>query len=383
MLTQDENDFLTRVGPGTPAGELLRRYWIPCAVALELTNESPTKFVRLLGEDLVLFKDKGGHTGLLGDHCPHRGASLLYGRVEERGIACAYHGWLYDTAGNCLETPAEPADSHLYLTVKHKAYPVRKYVGLYWAYMGPLPAPEIPHYDVHSRTDGTREIYIQPMLDCNWLQPTENSVDPVHSHFLHEDLLHLGPPTRSPEQFTFREYEYGIMKSRLARGRREEHPLIFPNILRQGNGTQIRVPVDDTHTLVIRVQFTPSERETSDPHRDDPPVFYVAPYKTPADAVYPVARFSLTRDVQSEDHMAWESQGLIADRAHERLASTDRGIVMYRDMLQREILRVQEGADPLGVIRDPDHPIIDTNLDDTLAAGIITRERTSVRRAEP
>ena len=108
MLTKEQNDMLTQVGPGTPGGELLRRYWHPISIAAELTAEQPTKYVRILGEDLVLFKDKSGNAGLLADHCSHRGASLLYGRVEERGIACAYHGWLYDTNGNCLETPAEP-----------------------------------------------------------------------------------------------------------------------------------------------------------------------------------------------------------------------------------------------------------------------------------
>src|SRR5436853_622831 len=106
MLTKDENELLTRVGPGTPAGELLRRYWYPVAIARDLTEEHPTRFVRLLGEDLVLFRDTSGRVGLLADHCSHRGASLCYGRVEARGIACPYHGWLYDTRGVCLETPA-------------------------------------------------------------------------------------------------------------------------------------------------------------------------------------------------------------------------------------------------------------------------------------
>src|SRR4051812_1751038 len=154
VLTQEENERLTRVGPGTPAGELLRRYWHPVAGAQELTDESPTKFVRVLGEDLVLFKDKSGNVGLIQDHCAHRGASMLYGRVEERGIACAYHGWLYDTEGACLETPAEPVGSMFHLTVKMRAYPVQKFLGLLWAYMGPLPAPSIARYDVWVRTDG-------------------------------------------------------------------------------------------------------------------------------------------------------------------------------------------------------------------------------------
>jgi len=108
MLTGEENELLTRIGPGTPCGELFRRYWHPVAMVPELSEANPTVHVRVLGEDLVLFRDKKGKVGLLADHCAHRGASLLYGRVEERGISCAYHGWLYDTEGNCLETPASP-----------------------------------------------------------------------------------------------------------------------------------------------------------------------------------------------------------------------------------------------------------------------------------
>src|SRR5438034_4635749 len=158
VLTQEENELMTQVGPGTPGGDLLRRYWHPIAVAQELTDENPTKFVRILGEDLVLWKDKSGNVGLIQDHCPHRGASLLYGRVEERGIACAYHGWLYDTQGNVLECPAEPAGSLFHLTVKHRAHPVQKFVGLYWAYLGPLPAPVIPKFAAWVRNAGPRRV---------------------------------------------------------------------------------------------------------------------------------------------------------------------------------------------------------------------------------
>ena len=173
MLGREENEMLTRVGPGTRAGELLRRYWHPIAVARELTEENPTQFIRVLGEDLVLFRDKRKRVGLLADRCSHRGASLLYGRVEERGIACAYHGWLYDAEGNCLECPAEPAGSQFHLTVKHKAYPVKRFLGLYWAYLGPLPAPLIPKFDIWFRKDGRRGIAVYPIIDCNWLQSME------------------------------------------------------------------------------------------------------------------------------------------------------------------------------------------------------------------
>src|SRR5438132_3072796 len=239
VLTQEENEFLTRVGPGTPMGALLRRYWYPVAFAHTLTEEQPTQYVRLLGEDLVLFKDKSGNVGLIADHCAHRGASLLYGRVEERGIACAYHGWLYDTSGNCLETPAEPADSKLYLTVKATAYPVQRFVGLYWAYLGPLPVPVIPKYDAWAAPGLTRKITVRP-IDCNWLQAMENSMDPAHLQILHQDggremARNVNDTTRGRTdevaEFTFYEVPYGIMKRRTYKnGLLDEHPIIFPNI---------------------------------------------------------------------------------------------------------------------------------------------------------
>src|SRR6266540_3894531 len=187
VLMQEENAFLTRVGPGTTGGELLRRYLLPIAAAQELTEESPTKFIRVLGEDLVLFRDKSGNVGLIQDHCVHRGASLLYGRVEERGIACAYHGWLYDTQGTCLETPAEPADSKFYLTVKARAYPVQRFIGMYWAYLGPEPAPVIPRYKAWVPTDRKVKVTVYPDLACNWFSAAENALDPAHLSFLHQD----------------------------------------------------------------------------------------------------------------------------------------------------------------------------------------------------
>ncbi|MEA2642726.1 MAG: 5,5-dehydrodivanillate O-demethylase oxygenase subunit [Chloroflexota bacterium] len=386
MLTAAQNEMLTRVGPGTAMGELLRRYWFPVAMAPELTDEQPTKFVRILGEDLVLFKDKSGNVGLIQDHCAHRGASLLYGRVEERGIACAYHGWLYDTAGSCLECPAEPADSMFHLTVKMQAYPVQDFVGMYWAYLGPLPAPVIPKYDLWARQDGTRRLYVQPRLDCNFLQPMENSVDPAHLQILHQDSIgnrqrqHLAnlPTNRrvapsttrgftdDVESFDFIEVPYGIMKRRVFKtGRVDEHPLIFPNILRVGNATQIRVPVDDTHTQVFIVHFDPTEDGSVPEPQSQPPVTYIEPYKTPMTALHPIAHFRMD-ETQAQDHMAWETQGPIVDRSVERLATTDRGIVMLRQMYLREIERMQRGEDPKSVLRDPDHAIIDTNLTDTI-----------------
>ncbi len=377
MLSVEENDMMTRVGPGTPAGELLRRYWYPVCVAKELDDKNPTKFVRLLGENLVLFRDKTGRVGLLEDRCSHRGASLVYGRVEERGIACAYHGWLYDVEGNCLETPPEPAESKFRLTIKHKAYPVKKFIGLYWAYMGPEPAPFIPKYDVWVRQDGVRRIILQPQLDCNWFQAMENSVDPAHLQILHQDTARSRGGKAAPsttrgftddiESFDFYEVPYGIIKKRTyKKGLVDEHPLIFPNINREGNTTQIRVPIDDTHTWHVFIRFEPTEDGSRVAKEEDPPVEYLRAYKDPPDALHPLTRFKLN-EVMAQDHMAWETQGPIADRLQERLATSDHGIVLLREILKREIEKVQRGLDPKGIIRDAaQHTMIDTNLDETL-----------------
>lgn len=379
VLTREENDFLTRVGPGQPAGALLRRYWHPVCPVQELTPERPTRFVRLLGEDLVLYKDKSGHVGLIQDHCPHRGASLLYGRVEERGLACAYHGWLYDIRGNCLETPAEPPGSNFYLTVKATAYPVQKFVGLYWAYLGPDPAPVMPRYDLFTRRDGRRRIVVHPQLDCNWLQAMENSADPLHTAILHVHYEHgetAASTTRghvdSVASIDFYETPYGLMKQRITHGSGgEEHPILFPNILRQGNSAQIRVPIDDTHTYVVFVRFEKDpEGRVSGEEDAELEVEYRAPYKAPADKIHPDTLFRFwdpaQLDNQIQDFMAWETQRPISDRTVEHLATSDRGIVMYRQIVRREIEKVLRGEDPMAVVRDPGHAMIDTKLEDSL-----------------
>lgn len=374
MLSREENGLLTRVGQGTPAGELLRRYWHPIAVAGELTEEKSTKFVRLLGENLVLLRDKQGRVGLLDDRCSHRGASLLYGRVEERGIACAYHGWLYDIEGNCLECPAEPEGSKFHLTIRHKAYPVQKFIGLYWTYMGPKPAPFLPKYDVWVKKGGKRKIVVYPLLDANWFQAMENSVDPAHLLILHQDTaMRARKPVSTTRGFIddiekteFYEVAYGIMKRRnYKKGAVDEHPLIFPNILRQGDATQIRVPMDDTHTLIYFVHFIPGGNGGGG-DEEEPEVLYLPPFKDPPNILHPFTRFK-TDLVLAQDHMVWETPGPIADRTRERLATSDRGIVMLREIMMREIRKVQQGFDPMGVVRDPAQDVmIDTKLAESL-----------------
>jgi 5,5'-dehydrodivanillate O-demethylase len=274
-----------------------------------------------------------------------------------------------------LETPAEPCESKFYLTVKQKSYPVQKLVGLYWAYLGPQPTPLIANYDILFRKDGYRKIFIQPQLDCNWFQAMENSMDPAHLQILHQDTAGRGRSiqnttrglTDDVEKFDFYEVSYGLMKRRTYKnGMLDEHPVIFPNILRQGNVAQIRVPMDDTHTKIYFVRFFPSE-DGSVVENDEPPVEHIKPYKNPPDALHPYTKFRMD-SVQPQDHMAWETQGPVADRTRERLTSSDRGIVMLREVMMREMKRVQQGLDPMGVIRDSDqNPMIDTHLMESIA----------------
>ena len=184
MLSVEQNDRMTRTGSGTAAGNLLRRYWQPAALVDELSGNRPVKPVRLLGEDLVAFKDDKGRYGLIGRHCPHRGTDLAYGRLEDGGLRCAFHGWLFDVNGQCLQTPAEPDNSNLCANIRQKSYPVVERSGILFAYLGAGEPPAFPHFDCFV-APSTHTFAFKGMIDCNWLQSLEVGVDPVHTSFLH------------------------------------------------------------------------------------------------------------------------------------------------------------------------------------------------------
>ena len=184
MLSTEQNDLMTRTGPGTPAGKLMRCYWQPAALVDELAGNRPVKPLRLLGESLVLFRDDKGRYGLLERACPHRGTDLAFGRLETGGLRCAFHGWLFDVEGQCLETPAEPAGSRMCANIRQKAYPVVEKSGVLFAYMGPGEAPAFPHFDCFTAPD-THTFAFKGMIDCNWLQSLEVGIDPAHTSFLH------------------------------------------------------------------------------------------------------------------------------------------------------------------------------------------------------
>src|SRR4051794_9444626 len=188
MLAEDENELLTRTAPGSPGGALLRCYWQPVALAEELPPGGAPLPVQVLGEELVLFRDDQDRPGLLGLHCSHRGADLSYGRVEAGGLRCLYHGWLYDAAGRCLEQPGEPADSTFGQRVRHPAYPCRETAGLIFAYLGPGDPPLLPAYEALTVPDAHRFV-TKYYHECNYLQGNEGEIDPVHTSYLHRQML--------------------------------------------------------------------------------------------------------------------------------------------------------------------------------------------------
>src|SRR5579883_42116 len=361
MLSQEENRLLTEIGPGTPAGTLLRRYWQPFCIAAELTPEKPTKRIRLLGEELVAWRSPSGRYGLMAEHCPHRGTSLAYGFAEEEGLRCPYHGWKYDFGGQCIEQPFEPKGSTFKDRIRTPAYPVQKLAGFLWTYMGPEPAPLLPRWDVLVREDGERRLEIRP-VECNWVQPMENTADFTHTYYLHGHTLALkgvdAPGQRyfyRPfERYGFRKFEWGLYKFWTYGGERGESamgiPLIFPNILRVFEDRALsmhwRVPLDDEHTNIMRVVFVPNASGQAEPQPEDPPYKIFEPAAASGD--YELTSFA------SQDHMAWETAGAIYNRSTEHLGASDRGIIMFRQMLREQIEIVQAGGEPMALVRDPE-----------------------------
>ena len=361
MLTQAQNDRLSQVGPGTPMGEVLRRYWHPIATVPEL-DEERVLAVTLLGENLAMYRTENGDMGLVAQRCPHRGASLAYGIPEDNGLRCAYHGWLFSTTGQCLEQPAEPADSTFKDRVKIPAYPVQELGGLIWAYLGPEPVPLLPRFEIFARPDMDHDVGIS-RLPCNWVQVAENTVDPLHIEYLHmkyTNYVHrrLGKPevaVRHHERTAYDVFEYGIMKRRMWEGDSEEsdewtvgHPQLLPGtaVVVMGDGWlqfQIRVPQDDYNTIIY--WYNGRVRAAGQ-----------AP--APQISVWENAwqdgqgRF-LVESLNGQDMMAMVSQGGISDRRTERLGSSDKGVIAYRNLLLQQIDRLDRGEDVLGTVRDP------------------------------
>jgi 5,5'-dehydrodivanillate O-demethylase len=384
MLTREQNERFTQVGPGTPMGNLLRRYWMPVATVSQL-HQHPTKQVKVLGESLVMFRDRSGRYGLVQDACAHRNVNLIWGIPEKEGLRCPYHGWLYDIDGQCLEQPAEAPDSTFKDRVKLTSYPVQEQGGFLWAYMGPEPVPLVPHWEHHVQTDVIRDIG-WAILPCNWLQIMENSLDPVHTEWLHryftnyvmERLGHedVEDPSfwrtkanvRRHEKIGFDVFEHGIVKRRVLEGDTEQnanwtigHCIVFPYMLQE---SQIRIPVDDTHTLYW--WYNVHDKLPDDPEQkpEDIPLYEVP---LPGLDKNGIPVWGLADNNSGQDNFAWASQGPITPRWTEKLGESDKGIILYRRLLREQMKIAEDGGDPMNVFRDPDKNVsihIPTESDD-------------------
>lgn len=349
MLSHDMNERLTRVGSGTPCGELLRRYWHPVGYSSELREAGTTKKVRVLGEDLVLARTQSGALLLVEERCPHRGASLLYGFVEGEKLRCAYHGWLYDKGGVCVERPFESEKANRSCRKMIASYATHEVGGLIFAYMGPeAERPAFPNWDILVRRDGVRHFEVQEDLACNWMQIQENAVDVTHTYYTHSKYFeHFGMSDGSGfdkpfKSFGFQKFDWGIVKSweYEGAGRGFGNLMVFPNMLRILTEMHWRVPVDDVTTRIIWVSFTPSA-DGAEVATDEPPAIIRQPRRVDDSGRYLMDSF------MSQDAMAVETQGPILDRMRETLGASDRGIVMFRQMLEEQIDLVQAGKRPI------------------------------------
>ena len=355
MLTPEQNDLLARVGPGTPMGRLMRRYWHPVAAVGEL-DENPVKAIRLMGEDLVLFRDVTGEYGLLERHCPHRRADLSYGWVEEDGgLRCSYHGWLFDTSGRCIGQPFEQIahpEANFKEKVRAPAYHVQAKAGLLWAYTGEEPVPELWDWDrFYDR--GYKQVVFSE-VPCNWLQCQENSIDPVHFEWLHSNwsLRRNGSSDYSPThtRIGFDEFEFGIRYLRIRSDTDEENDLwkvgrvcLWPNALYTGH-FEWRVPIDDENTLSVGWFIDPMPGQQ--PFEQERIPYWHSPIVERETGRW------ISSHIMNQDFIGWVGQGSVSDRWNEHLGESDRGVIMLRKQFMDDLAVIEDGGDPKGILRD-------------------------------
>ena len=343
------------MGPGTPCGEYLRRFWHPVAFSDDL-KDLPMA-IKILGEELVTFRDRGGRIGLLELHCSHRGTSLEFGLIEEKGIRCCYHGWLYDVDGRILDTPGEPPDSTYKERLCHGAYAVHEAMGMVFVYMGPPDRePPFPNFDTYNVPGYHLVPHSTDIMPCNWLQMQDNAMDPAHTTFLHtrSSGVQFTSAFEVLPEMDWVETPIGMIYIATRRvgdnvfARMGE--FIPPNIgqfpqneefgthehvFMPAHNTKWRVPIDDTTTLEMTVARIAEDEE----HRPRREVGHQA------------GRDYEARQRKPNDYEAQVTQRPIAIHALEHLGATDRGITMFRRIVRRGIRAVQKGRDPKGVFR--------------------------------
>ncbi|MDQ5849774.1 MAG: aromatic ring-hydroxylating dioxygenase subunit alpha [Pseudomonadota bacterium] len=393
MISREQNEVMTRIGPGTAAGKLLRRYWQPVALVDEMQGPRPVRPVRILGEDLVLFRDEENNYGLVERHCAHRGADLAYGRLENGGLRCAFHGWLFDVKGRCLQTPAEPAGSRLCEHIRLRACPVVEKSGILFAYLGEGEAPAFPHFDCFV-APSEYTFAFKGYWDCNWLQALEVGIDPAHASYLHRFFEDEDPAASYGKQFrgrpadsempiskVLREHDrpeirvertdYGMRLHTLRRISDAHTHVRVTNILfpqafvipmnAEMTISQWHVPVDDGGCYWYSIFTSFGGKVDKDTMRNQRLKTYPAPDYRPihnrangwgfdAEEQQKSTFTGMGFDINIHDQWACESQGRIQDRTRENLGSSDKGIVLYRRLLLDAIKKNEAGEAPLMVL---------------------------------
>ena len=402
MLTREENNLLTQTGPGTPGGDLFRRYWNPVAMSEELPPGGAPLNVRILSEDLVLFRDDQGRPGLLGLHCAHRGTDLSYGRCEDGGLRCVYHGWLYDIHGRCLEQPGEPRGSQYYKEIRHLSYPCREAGGLIFTYMGPDEPPLLPAYEWLNVPE--EHLDVQKFLyGCNYLQGSEGNYDPAHVSFLHrlspqemKEMRNLGQPVGaqarayrlpgttdvgsayegysvdlSPD-LEMEETDFGMRifsKRDVGSGMQyaRSQNFIYPSLANFsspiGYAVLWHIPIDDTSHLLYSVEISRTVPLDKEWVRQQIATDWTPDYRMIRN---PSNRYLQDREsmkagnftgmgveLLNQDIFATESAGPIQDRTQENLGYTDIAVVAVRKLVLQAIRDVQEEQEAPHVVRDP------------------------------
>ena len=384
MLTAEQNELLTRTGPGTPCGEFLRSYWQPIAAAEEMPIGGDPLPIRIMSEDLVLFRDDQNRLGLIDRNCAHRGTDLSYGRVENGGLRCLYHGWLFDIHGKCLDQPAEPAGKKFCDKVQHTAYPVQEKGGAIWAYMGKGQPPIIPDFQFLIAPEANRQTFRTRQM-CNWLQGLESVIDPAHTTYLHRRavgtrsirsgndvnaLRGTAPPEIKTENTSFGLRIYALHKpdkgGRYLRVNNYVYPCgATPTTGNKGAGYQGRwyVPIDDYSHYGFEFIYRhaePVDKEALKKFRAE----NVAPdqrhVRRPENRYLqdrpemnsPGGSFCGMGDYfPAQDAFAIETQGVIRDRTKENLGQSDIVIAAMTRTLLRAIQQMQAGGEAPGLIR--------------------------------
>lgn len=390
-MTPEQNNLITLSGSATPLGGLLRHYWQPLAIVEELEGERPLKAIKVLGQDLVLFRDEAGRLGMVDRDCPHRGADLSFGRLEDGGLRCPFHGWLFDVNGACLETPAEPKESNFCQRIKQRAYPVQESGGMIFGWLGEGEAPPLPALDCLSAPD-SHVFSFKGYLDCNWLQALEVGMDPAHASFLHRYFEDDEGDAAYGKQFRAHSTDSDLPMTKVLREYDRPTIAVAPSdtglritTLRHLDGgdthvrvtnvlfpqafviplsatmtiTQWHVPIDD-HSCYWYAMFTSFTEVVDKPlMREQRLQLYTLPDYMPRvgrhnnwgfDIQEQKARTftGMGEDINVHDQWAVESPGRIQDRTREHLGTSDKAIVAYRIMLINQIKKAQKGEAVLG-----------------------------------